>query len=203
MGAHDNVYRMLKLQLHHEAAKWEDPISIVHLSEALGVSRTPIREVLFRFMGEGIVENSERGGFRLCRPDAQQLRDLYAWQLQLVLMCLHLLGRKTIVDTLTGLQKRLADENWPACTLVSQLFQRLSDVSGNREFSRQTFLANDRLAGPRQLEPVLFRDINEEAHRLLQMNESDVKKLTRRRVLSYFSRRIDHANILAETLWAC
>lgn len=200
MGAHDHVYRMLKLQLHRDAAEWEDPISTLSLSEGLGVSRTPIREVLFRFMGEGIVEPSEHGGFRLYRPDAGQLRELYSWQLQMVLMCLHLLTRSAIAETLKGLQKRLADENLPATTLVPQLFQGLGKVISNREFSRQMHIANDRLVAPRRIEFILFSDLEEEARRLLQTGDSDVKKITRRRVLAYFSRRIDHAKTIADMM---
>jgi DNA-binding GntR family transcriptional regulator len=47
------------------------------LSQALGVSRTPLREALASLAQEGVVESVPRRGFRVPKLSAERVRDLY------------------------------------------------------------------------------------------------------------------------------
>jgi DNA-binding GntR family transcriptional regulator len=52
-------------------------VNEVHLSEVLGVSRTPLREALIRLVGEGAVINLPRAGFFVRPLTTEELDEIY------------------------------------------------------------------------------------------------------------------------------
>jgi len=47
------------------------------LAEQLGISRTPIREALFRLLQEGVLEEAGRGGFKVRELSGKEIADIY------------------------------------------------------------------------------------------------------------------------------
>lgn len=47
------------------------------LAEQLGISRTPIREALFRLLQEGVLEEAGRGGFKVRELSDKEIDDIY------------------------------------------------------------------------------------------------------------------------------
>jgi DNA-binding GntR family transcriptional regulator len=80
------------------------------ISQALGVSRTPLREALTRLAGDGLVEAVPRRGFRVPRLSAELVRDLYPVVGGLEGLAIRLSGAQAsgLASGLDGLNERLA-----------------------------------------------------------------------------------------------
>jgi DNA-binding GntR family transcriptional regulator len=59
--------------------------SVYQLAEALGVSRTPVRDALLRLEEVGLIRFEARQGFRILVPDPRQIADIFAIRLALEL----------------------------------------------------------------------------------------------------------------------
>lgn len=73
----DRVYRVLRDQLLEGSVQPGEFIREVDASEALGVSRTPVREALGRLASEGFVEKIAHRGFRVPDEPVARLLELY------------------------------------------------------------------------------------------------------------------------------
>lgn len=113
------------------------------IAEELGVSMTPVRDVLHRLVGEGLVEASAGEGFHVPRLREAALRDLYEWHSALILMALRTARSPFAPDKLAG-------ETMAART--AQLFERFGDIAPNREIRAAIRNAGDRLHPFRMVE---------------------------------------------------
>jgi DNA-binding GntR family transcriptional regulator len=57
--------------------------SVYQLAEALGVSRTPVRDALLRLEEIGLIRFEARQGFRILLPDPREIADIFAIRLAL------------------------------------------------------------------------------------------------------------------------
>lgn len=188
----DRVYRAIKANLLQGAYSAGARLEIPALAELHSASQTPVREVLGRLLGEGLVEHREEGGYRLWRPDAEHLRDLYFWNAQHLLAALHVLTESAVVRALEPLRPRTAAKTIvEQVSLTAQMFQAIGDATGNSEFSGRIRNTNERLQSIRLAEGELFKDIGTEAARILALGRFNVQKSVRRKLLAYHRRRIE------------
>lgn len=59
--------------------------SVYQLADALGVSRTPVRDALLRLEEVGLIRFEARQGFRILLPDPREIADIFAIRLALEL----------------------------------------------------------------------------------------------------------------------
>lgn len=59
--------------------------SVYQLAEALGISRTPVRDALLRLEEVGLIRFEARQGFRILLPDPREIADVFAIRLALEL----------------------------------------------------------------------------------------------------------------------
>jgi DNA-binding GntR family transcriptional regulator len=188
----ERVYRAIKASLLRGAYPAGARLEIPALAELHSASQTPVREVLGRLLGEGLVEHREEGGYRLWRPDAEHLRDLYFWNAQHLLAALHIITEPVVVRALEPLRARTsATAIVDQVSLTAQMFQAIGDATGNSEFSGRIRNANERLQGIRLAEGELLKDIGIEAARILALGRFDVQKSLRRKIMAYHRRRIE------------
>src|SRR5258705_13910993 len=57
--------------------------SVYQLAEALGISRTPVREALLQLEQGGLIRFEQRQGFRILLPDPKEIADIFAVRLSL------------------------------------------------------------------------------------------------------------------------
>lgn len=197
--AQDHAYRMLKQRIYMQPIAWIAPINIVVLAESLSLSRTPVREALFRLMGEGVIEPAHPGSYRLYRPAADMLGELYLWSQHLMLTIIAVVPRADLLACLNGLQGRrpepfLDEQLWQ----IPLIFQALGDATRNREMGRQLSNLNERLIGVRLAEAKLFTDGTDEVRRLVSTADPDVKNSMRRKIITHHRRRIQQAAAISE-----
>lgn len=85
----DEVYEQLKRDIASFALVPGDRFTENELSERLGVSRTPVRQALFRLQQEGFVEVLFRSGWRVLPFDFEQFEQLYDLRMVLETTAVH------------------------------------------------------------------------------------------------------------------
>lgn len=146
----DRVYLALKEQLksgcHPPGSQLEPRL----LAEELASSITPIRDALHRLVGERLIEAPRRDGFRVPLITEFLLRQLYAWQADLLRLALsHSREEQEAAD-------RGAHE-WAELS-EADIFLELGRTSGSVEILAALANACDRLAPLRGLEERLIPD---------------------------------------------
>ncbi|PTR22843.1 GntR family transcriptional regulator [Rhodococcus sp. OK519] len=84
IGLGERVYRELREQIMSGKVSAHDRLVEGRLCEALGVSRTPLREALVRLHSDGIVTRRDDGYYPMF-PDLDSIRDLYELRVTLEL----------------------------------------------------------------------------------------------------------------------
>ncbi len=139
----DRVYRAARARILEGSFAPGEFIREKDLTDAMGVSRTPIREALARLASEGFLEKIPHRGFRVPEEPIKNLLDLYP-----IVAALDLLAGRLALPRLTRrdlarlrqINKKLkeADEgkDVQALTELNNQFHRLfSERSGNRWLS--------------------------------------------------------------------
>ncbi len=158
----DEVYAQLKRDVADFILVPGDRFTENEISERLGVSRTPIRQALFRLQQEGFVEVLFRSGWRVLPFDFDQFEQLYDLRMVLETTAVHRLCEtdrhidRGMLETLAGIwlvpaAQRSADmaqvAQWDEafhCSLVA--------AAGNAEMARVHGDVTDRIRIIRRLD---------------------------------------------------
>jgi DNA-binding GntR family transcriptional regulator len=140
----DQVYAALKQQLQDFVLVPGDRFSESELAQRLGVSRTPVREALFRLRNEGRLEVESKSGWFVRPIDFNRLEQLYDLRVVLETTCVARLCTSAEAPPeleelkrvwLVGAAERLTDERQVG-ELDEQFHTTLVRASGNAEMAR-------------------------------------------------------------------
>ncbi|GAA1673340.1 transcriptional regulator [Mycolicibacterium murale] len=107
--------------------------SVYQLADALGVSRTPVRDALLRLEEVGLIRFEARQGFRVLLPDPREIADIFAIRLALEVPAV---GRAAAVCD-AGLAARLRDR--------MQLLQAAAADGDERTFAHHDQLLHNHI----------------------------------------------------------
>jgi DNA-binding GntR family transcriptional regulator len=158
----DDVYEQLKRDVAEFNLVPGDRFTENELSERLGVSRTPVRQALFRLQQEGYVEVMFRSGWRVLPFDFEQFEQLYDLRMVLETTAAHLLcadGQRVdreLLDELVAIWLVPAAERSSDMKQVSQWDEefhcKLVAAAGNAEMARVHRDVTDRIRIIRRLD---------------------------------------------------
>ena len=140
----DQVYAALKQQLQDFVLVPGDRFSESELALRLGVSRTPVREALFRLRNEGRLEVESKSGWFVRPIDFNRLEQLYDLRVVLETTCVARLCASAELPLaledlnrvwLVSATERLADER-AVGELDEQFHATLVRAAGNAEMAR-------------------------------------------------------------------
>ena len=156
----EQVYTRLKAELHDFQLVPGDRFSEAELGARLGVSRTPVREALFRLRNEGFLDLESKAGWFVRPIDFGRLEQLYDLRVILELASVARLCARTDavlqLDELKGVwlvpvAERQADPHEVgACD--EQFHATLVRAAGNAEIARVHQDVTDRIRIVRQLD---------------------------------------------------
>jgi DNA-binding GntR family transcriptional regulator len=160
----EQVYSVLKAELHD--FKWVagERFSEAELGQRLGVSRTPVREALFRLRNEGFLDVEPKLGWFVKPIDFDKLEQLYDLRIVLELASVaRLCERSTNVDDLSELTRiwlvpdeerlPLGSENAPQVGANDEQFHAtLVRATGNSEMARVHWDVTERIRIVRRLD---------------------------------------------------
>lgn len=184
----DRVYLALKDQLMSGRFGPGEHLEPVAIGHDLNASITPVRDALHRLVGERMVEAPRHNGFTVPSPTEAELRDLYAWNSELLSLALRGLpsrprrpGQERSAQPLSA-----ADlQSWSTADLFRIFVRR----QGNPELEAAVENLSDRLAPLRLAERQVFADFDDELLRLKSLVANADANLLRRELLAYHRRR--------------
>lgn len=189
----ERVYLALKRQLREGTRPPGTPLEPTAIGDELGTSFTPVRDALHRLVGEGLVDTPRHNGFAVPHPTEQALRDLYAWNGEVLAMLVSRAKHELVSDAGLGGEYAASPHE-----KVAAMFGAIAASSGNREHVRAVAQLNDRLAPYRLVEPRALPQYEEEAAALMALNSSS-PSVTARMIARYHRRRMLAApHILSE-----
>ncbi len=133
------------------------------LADDFGVSTTPVRDALYRLVGEQMVEASLGEGFHVPRLTEAGLRDLYEWHSALVTM-----ATRTAPTYPEEADIRAALARQPQAEATAAIFSLLAEGAPNVELREALGNAGDRLHPFRILETAVLPSPGDELEELLE-----------------------------------
>lgn len=179
----DRVYLALKEQLTGGRFAPGEHLEPTTLGEELAASITPVRDALHRLVGERIVEAPRNDGFRVPIVTELLLRQLYAWQGDLVRLSL----AHQRPDA-PGIGPLHTAGDTPHLT-AADLFIELARSSGNWELVTALANACDRLGPATLLEGRFIADLEGELDKLRTLVSTGDLAALRSAVTAYGRRR--------------
>ena len=155
----EQVYVRLKAELHDFQLVPGDRFSEAELSGRLGVSRTPVREALFRLRNEGFLDLEAKGGWFVRPIDFDRLEQLYDLRVLLELASVSRLCARTEAPQLDDLkavwlvpvaERRDDPHEVGACD--EQFHATLVRAAGNAEIARVHWDVTERIRIIRRLD---------------------------------------------------
>jgi DNA-binding GntR family transcriptional regulator len=158
----DQVYAQLKSELHNFLLVPGDRLSEAEVGQRLGVSRTPVREALFKLRNEGFLEVEAKTGWFVRPLDFAKIDELYDLRITLELASVHrLCTMPGDADTpalealktawLVPVAERLDDAN-EVGALDEAFHATLVSAAGNRELARVHWDVTERIRIVRRLD---------------------------------------------------
>ena len=152
----DHAYAELKRRLLSGEFALNVRLGEERLASLIGMSRTPIREALFRLHAEGLVERWADGGFRPVAPDVSVMLDIYEVRAALEVAAIRrpsqlgMAHDREMLESLRADWLELADdperEPDPGFVAVDESFHvALAEAAGNQVLVDQLRLLNDRI----------------------------------------------------------
>lgn len=185
----DRVYLALREQVTSGGFAPGEHLEPALIGVDLNSSITPVRDALHRLVGERLVEAPRNDGFRIPAPTEAELRDLYAWNRDLLEFALRKREPKAGAAALYAARPAGTPVDQPACQTAADLFRRIARRSGNPEHEAAVELLSDRLAAMRIAEARLFPDLEEELEALRSLLAGDDVGGLRRAIAAYHRRR--------------
>ncbi len=158
----EEVYEQLKRDVSDFKLVPGDRFTETEISERLGVSRTPVRQALFRLQQEGFVEVLFRSGWRVLPFDFDQFEELYDLRMVLETTAAHRLceaARKidrSLLDDLAAIWLIPADQRSSDTVQVAEWDEAfhcaLVAAAGNAEMTRVHSDVTDRIRVIRRLD---------------------------------------------------
>ncbi|MES2942329.1 MAG: GntR family transcriptional regulator [Pseudomonadota bacterium] len=156
------MYEQLKRDVSDFKLVPGDRFTETEISERLGVSRTPVRQALFRLQQEGFVEVLFRSGWRVLPFDFDQFEELYDLRMVLETTAAHRLceaARKidrSLLDDLAAIWLIPADQRSSDTVQVAEWDEAfhcaLVAAAGNAEMTRVHSDVTDRIRVIRRLD---------------------------------------------------
>jgi DNA-binding GntR family transcriptional regulator len=156
----DQAYAQLKSQIHDFQLLPGDRFSENEMSTRLGLSRTPLREALFRLRNEGFLDVVSKAGWSVRTIDFDRLDQLYDLRVLLETACVQRLCNRTDEpDELDQLKKawlvpvheRLSDMRQVGA-LDEQFHATLVRAAGNAEIAKVHWDVTERIRIVRRLD---------------------------------------------------
>ncbi len=147
-------------------------LEAARLAEELGVSMTPVRDVLHRLVGERLVEASSGEGFHVPRPSESELRDLYEWNAALLSMAVRTTPAAILSTEEPLLAESLADR-------TRELFDRCASNVANAELRGAILAIGDRIHPYRMIEQLVLEADDDELAGLARADRGQVQVIRR------------------------
>jgi DNA-binding GntR family transcriptional regulator len=152
----ESIYKAIKLEVTSGQLLPGHRVDIASLCSRFGVSKSPVRNILNRLVGEGLLEPHAHDGFYRPFLTEQKLRDLYQWSQDILLLSI---ARIDLGAAPIPVPQTDANTSTDWVTQTEVLFITLAAQSGNAEYRQAMDNANARLRPIRRQTPADMFDV--------------------------------------------
>jgi DNA-binding transcriptional MocR family regulator len=180
----ERVYDAIKRRILSRVYRPGERLDPALLAQTVSSSITPVRDALNLLTGQGLVETGTSEGFHLPHIDEPALKDLYAWNLEILALSIRSWPRD-------GHPYSCIDEDGNGSNLVDSIAavgNGIARRSTNAEHSRAVGSLNDRLAAIRIVEPSVM-EVDHEIEIIDAALQGNDDHGLRRLLLDYHRRR--------------
>jgi len=174
----DLVYEKLQQSLLEEKFNPGDKITEKEITEELGVSRTPVREALYRLTATGLIKIIPHKGFIVSRWTVRELKDVIAVRMVLEKLAIKLAVEnifpeeiEELKDLIIKIEKAVKDKNIPKSSNPNTLFHdKIILASRNKELFEILKPLKNKIFGFRIIDlsaPKRLKDSLKEHHMML------------------------------------
>ena len=136
----DKAYSQIKAWIIDFQLKPDSHLSVLDLAEALGISRTPVREALSRLEQEYLVERTPMKGFKVKALNLDEIGDLFEVRTAVEMLAVRQAAQRMTPATRRQLSKSLAStsgciekgEKSHSLKLEQNFHIKILEASGNR-----------------------------------------------------------------------
>lgn len=188
----DRIYREIKAKIVSGHFGMTEKLEAPRLARFYGASVTPVREALFRLVGEGLVHTAPDGGFQVQPLTRESLKEMYGMTQALLLLSLARINREPqSASAMPSLTNRV--EETAAPDTMGGVFQTVFLLAGNRHIVDAGSRMIDRLAPVRHIEANIIGGTEAEQAMMLGLLQDLAFDGLRRAVHTYHRRRIAKA----------
>ena len=192
--AFDRAYASTKA--HVLAGRWlpGQRVDLAGIANELGTSLTPVRNALYRLLGERLLTGGPNDGFIIPIRTEPDLADLFGWSASLLGIALH--ASPGAPDT----HEAPVDPGESLAERTRALFEAIAMRSGNGALEIEMTSVNDRLHSARLAESAVFDDREAEYDGLRQAITSGVSNRIKIGLARYHRRRIRAAGQIVRAM---
>lgn len=182
----ERAYDALKLRILAGAFQPGQRLEPTDIGRMLEMSITPVRDALHVLAGEALVEARTSDGFHLPIATEGALRDLYAWNAQVLFAAISTWPKAGRHDEMHPvLPPPPADSSDPR-----SVFEGIAMRSGNREHLRMIRSNGERMHAARRVEPAVLDGTHVELVSLTEVANSPDRGALRLLINAYHRRRL-------------
>lgn len=182
-GTFERVYAAIKQRLREGAYRPGDRLEPAVLSDELNASVTPVRDALHRLTGERLVDAPRHEGFRVPMLTETQLRQLYAWHLDLLLLAVMRHRAVALADAGAVTDQAAVHRR------QKELFLALARSAGNPEHVAVLEALSQRLEPVQRLEKIFLDETETETAEIVRALHMHDRKALRSSLVRYHRRR--------------
>lgn len=160
----ERVLSSIRQQVLAGALRPGTRLDAASFAEALYTSITPVRDALHMLVGQGLVEARTSDGFYIPHVSEPTLRDLYAWNGQLLQLIVR--GSKSVDAASVP-----TDAKDDLVVRTRRLFDRIARTSPNLQHRLAIAAASDRLEAARRAELAVLTGVEDLLHRMEVVHE--------------------------------
>lgn len=190
----ERVYDALKQRILENAFRPGERLEPALLADILSSSPTPVREALNSLAGAGLLENRTGSGFHLALIDEPGLRDLYAWNSQVLTLAVKSWTARGDAPHGRGPIGQGADA-------IRTRFAQIARRSINAEHFVAVRGLSDRLHAARLVESQIVGDPASEIDAMTQAADGNDRRALQHLIAAFHRKRIGQAAAVVRALY--
>jgi Bacterial regulatory proteins, gntR family len=190
----ERVYEAIKRRILSREFRPGERLDPALLAPSLSSSITPIRDSLHLLVGQGLVETGTSEGFHMPHIDEPALKDLYAWNLEVLALAIRSWPRG-------GMPAPSENDTRGSAHGIAALGAAIARGSRNAEHIRAILSLNDRLQPLRVVEVMVIEPVEGEIEALCAAIAEHADTRLRRLLLDYHRRRQRKAAEIVRTYY--
>lgn len=191
--AFDRAYGVLKRRIMGGEWRPGQRIDLASLADQLGASITPVRDAMNRLVGERLLTTGISEGFAIPAMTEPELRDLYAWNLDVLMGALRTRQR-------AHSEAFVADTPQDLASRAGAIFHMIAGRAQNKEYAVAIAGLNDRLHVVRLAEAHFVRNVEADVAQLEHDLRNSSVVTMRKSLIAYHRKRIRGAGEIVYAL---